>query len=183
MGGDHMILYHGSNISGIKALRPSLSNHEKPYVYLTHSPVLAAIYAHNPLTRPNGFFSYWWGKDGILRYDEYFENQLEAIYSGQQGYVYECGGEYPQLEKMPWVYLSEAEVPVTNCIIISNLYELLLQYEREGLLIVRRWHEASEKQREIWENVVRRSLAQTDLSTAIGQEYYTYVRAHFPSIE
>ena len=137
-----MKLYHGSSLGGIEKLRPGLSNHDKPYVYLTHSPILAALYAHNPLTRPNGFFSYWWGKDGILRYDEYFENQLEAIYSGQCGFVYECTGEYPQLEKMPWVYLSEAEVPVIDCVEIRDLYAQLLQYEKEGLLIVRRWHSA-----------------------------------------
>ena len=177
-----MILYHGSSIPGIAQLRPFSSNHGKPYVYLTHSPVLAAIYAHNPLTRPNGFFSYWWGKDGILCYDEYFENQLEVIYSGQRGYIYTSQGAFPQLEKMPWVYLSESPVEVTEVSEIPDLYALLLQYEQERLLRVRRWHEASEKQREIWENVVRRSLHGTDVSTESGREYSEYIRAHFPNI-
>lgn len=174
-----MILYHGSGVSNIKRLRPFASNHDKPYVYLTHSDVLATIYAHNPLTRPNGFFSYWWNKDGVLCYDEYFENQLEVIYSGKKGYVYECEGEYSQLERMPWVYLSEQHVPVIKCREIFNLYEQLLQYEKEGRLIVRRWHTVSEKQREIWENVVRRSLKQTDLTTRLGMEYLEYVQTHF----
>lgn len=177
-----MILYHGSNVPDIERLRPNFSNHDKPYVYLTHSPVLAAIYAHNPLTRPNGFFSYWWGKDGILRYDEYFENQLETIYAGQKGYVYQCEGVYPKLEKMPWVYLSETEVAVTDCLEVPDLYELLLHYEQEGQLLVNRWLQVSEKQREVWENVVRRSLAKTDLTTPIGQEYAAYIKAHFPNI-
>lgn len=178
-----MILYHGSGVPGIKALRPFSSNHGKPYVYLTHSPVLAAVYAHNPMTRPNGFFTYWWGKDGILRYDEYFENQLETIYAGQRGFVYQCEGEYPQLEKMPWVCLSERETAVTGCAEIPDLYEHLLQCEREGLLIVRRWREASIKQREIWENVIRRSLVGTDLTTPAGREYAAYIRVHFPKLD
>lgn len=177
-----MILYHGSNVSGIKCLRPGISNHGKPYVYLTHSPVLAAIYAHNPLTRPNGFFTYWLDKDGTLCYDEYFENQLETIYAGQRGFVYECQGEFPQLEKMPWVYLSEKAVPVTACVEIPDLCAELLRYEREGLLRVRRWHQVSENQRRVWENVVRRSLAGTDLTSASGQEYASYIRAHFPNM-
>lgn len=177
-----MNLYHGSGVPGIERLRPFSSNHGKPYVYLTHSPILAALYAHNPLTRPNGFFTYWWGKDGMLRYDEYFENQMETIYTGQRGFVYECRGAYPQLEKMPWVYLSEGEIAVTDCVEIPDLCDQLLQYERDGLLIVRRWRNASEKQREIWENVVRRSLAQTDLSTPTGQEYAAYIRKHFPKL-
>lgn len=178
-----MILYHGSKVPNIKSLRPFSSNHDKPYVYLTHSKVLAAIYAHNPLTRPNGFFSYWWGKDGMLYYDEYFENQLETIYSGKTGYVYECEGDCRQMEKMPWVYLSEDSVSVSNCVEISDIYEQLLQYEQEKLLTVRRWNEVSDKQKEVWENVVRRSLATTDLTTPTGMEYYLYVKAHFKNIE
>ncbi len=174
-----MKLYHGSGTAGIARLRPFASNHEKPYAYLTDSEVLAAVYAHNPLTRPNGFFTYWWRKDGVLCYDEYFNDQLREIYAGQRGYVYECEGELPRLERMPWVYLSEGEVPVRNCIEIPDLYEQLLRYEREGRLIVQRWGDVSQQQRQIWENVVRRSLRQTDLSTPAGQEYAAYVHAHF----
>lgn len=177
-----MILYHGSKVPSIESLRPFSSNHDKPYVYLTHSKVLATIYAHNPLTRPNGFFSYWWGKDGMLYYDEYFENQLEIIYAKQSGYVYECNGDYLQMEKMPWVYLSEQNVPVTNCIEIPNIYEQLLQYEQDGLLRIRRWREATVKQREVWENVVKRSLMNTDLTTPLGIEYYDYIKRHFRNI-
>lgn len=178
----HMKLYHGSATPDIAILRPFASNHDKPYVYLSHSEVLATIYAHNPLTRPNGFFTYWWRKDGILCYDEYFQNQLEEIYAGQTGYVYECEGQFPQLERMPWVYLSQEEVPVLRCRKIPDLYQQLLQYEKEGLLFVQRYDRVSEKQREVWANVVRRSLQQTDLSTPEGMEYAAYVRAHFPSI-
>lgn len=177
-----MILYHGSKTANIECLRPFASNHGKPYVYLTHSKILAAIYAHNPLTRPNGFFTYWWSKDGTLCYDEYFADQLETIYAGQTGYVYECAGDYPQMEPMPWVYLSEETVPVANCIEIPDIYELLLQYEQEGLLKVQRWHEVSVKQREVWENVVKRSLAKTDITTPTGKEYCAYIRAHFPNL-
>ena len=177
-----MALYHGSKVPHIKSLRPFSSNHDKPYVYLTCSKVLATIYAHNPLTRPNGFFSYWWSKDGRLYYDEYFENQLEKIYAGQTGYVYECEGKYPQMEKMPWVYLSEEKVPVVNCVEIPNIYEKLLQYEREGILKVQRWHEVSVKQREVWEKVVKRSLAKTDLTTPMGMEYLEYIKKHFKNI-
>ena len=177
-----MILYHGSNVPNIEALRPRDAECENPYVYLTHSEVLATIYAHNPLTRPNGFFSYWWSKDGQLHYDEYFENQLMEIYSGQKGYLYECEGEYVQLEKMPWVYVAEQNVPVSSCVEIPNIYEQLLQYERDGLLVVHRWSEVSLKQREIWENVVRKSLENTDLNTPLGAEYYEYVKAHFMNI-
>lgn len=177
-----MILYHGSYVPGITTLRPFASNHDKPYVYLTHSQVLAAIYAHNPMSRPNGFFTYRWGKDGVLHYDEYFENQMEEIYAGQRGYVYTCEGEYPQIEKMPWVYVAEESVRVNSCTEIPNIYALLLRYEREGILRVRRWKDASEKQRQIWKNVVQKSLDSVDRNTPVGMEYVQYVKAHFTDI-
>lgn len=82
---------------------------------MSHSSVLAAVYAHNPLTRPNGFFTYWRDTDGMLYHDEYFENQLEEIYSGKTGYIYECEGKFMTMEKMPWVYLSEQPVSVRTC--------------------------------------------------------------------
>ena len=177
-----MFLYHGSYVPGIQDLRPFASNHDKPYVYLTHSKVLATVYAHNPMTRPNGFFTYWWNRDGILCYDEYFENQMENIYAGQKGYVYVCQGSYPQLDKMPWVYLSEQSVPVEECLEITDIYTQLLQYEQEGLLIVRRWKDASEQQRTIWKKVVQRSLNSVDRESIAGMEYVQYVKAHFPDL-
>ncbi len=177
-----MKFYHGSNVPNLTCLKPFPSNHKKPYVYLTKSKVLAAIYAHNHLTRPNGFYTYRWGKDGILRYDEYFENQLEMMYSKQTGYIYECEGEYMHIETMPWVYLSDQEVSVHNCTEIPDLYEQLLQFEKDGLLIVRRWNETSDKQKEIWKNAVKQSLADTDCTTASGKEYFEFIKTHFQNI-
>ena len=177
-----MILYHGSRISSIEHLRPFSANHEKPYVYLTHSKVLAAIYACNPMNRPNGFFTYWWNKEGILCYDEYFANQLESIYSGKKGYVYTCEGILPQLDRMPWVYLSEKSISVSGCTVIPDIYKQLLQYEQEGQLIIRRYKDASPKQREIWENVVKQSLANTDITTSSGREYCDFIKAHFKNL-
>ena len=177
-----MILYHGSSIPDIDALHPGMAQGDHPCVYLTHSKVLATIYAHNPLTRPNGFFTYWWSKDGQLFYDEYFENQLEEIYSGQTGYVYECEGNFPAMDKMPWVYLAEHPVPILARTQIPDLYTQLLQYEQDGLLTVRRWHQVSQKQKDLWKNVVRNSLMKTDRSAPLGMEYEAYIKTHFQNI-
>lgn len=40
-----MILYHGSSVGGITELKPYLSEHKKPYVYLASNPVVALLYA------------------------------------------------------------------------------------------------------------------------------------------
>ncbi len=179
----NMKLYHGSSVPDIKELTPKAYNGGEALVYMTYSEVLAAIYAHNPLTRPNGCFTYWFGKDGRLYYDEYFENQTQVLYSGQKGYVYECAGDYMQMEKMPWVYLSKEPVKVVNCVEIPDIYKLLLKYESEGKLTIRRWNEVPDGQKEIWEKVVKRSLDKKDLTTPLGQEYYRFIKAHFENIE
>ncbi len=178
-----MILYHGSSIPGIRELRPMSYDGGEALAYLTHNRVLATIYAHNPMTRPNGYFTYWFDRDGRLYYDEYFENQTEILYSGQRGFVYECDGEFPQMEKMPWVYLAKAPVPVKKCEEIPDIYQRLLACESEGSLTIRRWCDASLKQREIWERVVRRSLENTDPATPLGREYHEFIRSHFANIE
>lgn len=177
-----MELYHGSSVPGIDVLHPFVSNHEKPYVYLTHSEVLAAIYAHNPMHRPNGWFPYWWGKDGALYYDEYFENQLEEIYAGHEGYVYQCRGNYPRLEKMPWFSLSEDPVPVTECRRIPDLYRQLLQYEEEGRLVVRRWQSFCPEQLALFRRVIADSLNRTPMDSPHRAEYEAYIRKHFPEL-
>lgn len=77
-----MKLCHGSPVPNLTVLRPSLSKHSRPLVYLTDIPELAAIYAHNPLTPPNYFFSYY-VRDGVLHYDEYFPGQLDCEREGK----------------------------------------------------------------------------------------------------
>lgn len=77
-----MKLSHGSPVPNLTVLRPSLSKHSRPLVYLTDIPELAAIYTHNPLTPPNYFFSYY-VRDGALHYDEYFPGQLDCEREGR----------------------------------------------------------------------------------------------------
>lgn len=177
-----MTLYHGSKIGGIEALRPFMSNHGRPYVYLTNSQVLAAIYAANPMERPNGWFPYWWSKDGKLHYDEYYSGQLEEIYRGRTGYVYTCQGDYPVLEKMPWVYLSEGEAPVCECRVIPDLYEQLLKFEAEGRLTIRRWAEHPPERRAAFLRVIKQSLQDHEPSSPHAEEYRNFVYARFPEL-
>lgn len=177
-----MILYHGSSTGGIEALKPFVSNHENPYVYLTNSQVLATLYAANPMKRPNGWFPYWWDRGEQLVYDEYYEHQLEEIYRGKTGYVYTCQGEYPTLPKMPWVYLSETDVPVIHCQVIPDLYEQLLQYEAEGRLVIRRWEQRTPAGRAGILKVVSDSLRDHEAHTHQAEEYRCFVYARFPEL-
>lgn len=175
-----MKLYHGSATGGIATLRPSLSNHDKPYVYLTDCPALAVIYAHNALTPPNGWFSYYF-KDGALHYDEYFPGQLEEFYQGFGGYVYACETEgLERLDKMPWVYLSREPVPVREVRFIPRLLDELLALEEAGRLILHRYEDHSEKKLEVIRRMTLREIEA--LKETPDEEYEGFLRLHYPEL-
>ena len=173
-----MLLYHGSPTGGITALRPSPSNHDKAYVYLTDCPTLALLYARNPIQRPGGFFTYWFDKTGMLHYDEYFPDQIRRLYEGFPGWVYiAVAVGLPQLDKMTWVYLSEADVPVAQADFIPDLYAALLAAEAAGQLTIHRYEDIPAAQQEIHRRVVRKSL-----QGHAEDDYVRFLREHMPEI-
>lgn len=44
-----MHFYHGSPIGGLDELKPFLSEHGKPYIYFSSSPIVALLYAVKPV--------------------------------------------------------------------------------------------------------------------------------------
>ena len=177
-----MMLYHGSATPGLTRLIPFQSNHDRPYVYLTHSPALAALYAHNPMTRPNGWFTYRWDREGRLHYDEYFPGQLAALYQGQTGCVYAAEAELPAMEKMPWIYLSEIPVQVTACQDIPDLMAHLLLLETRGELIVHRYETLSDAARENFRRIVRREIDKNALREHPESEYAMFLHRYMPEV-
>lgn len=177
-----MHLYHGSPTPHIRALQPCLSNHGKPYAYLTDCPELAVIYAWNPVPRPYTYFPYERGRDGTLYYDEYFPNAMETVYRGHGGYIYCCEAELPRLENMPCIYVSESPVAVSGCRWIPDLYEELLRLEQAGRLICRRYEQRSPREHEQARQLLLREIDQYHLQDRPGDPYALFIRAHFPGL-
>lgn len=177
-----MMLYHGSPVPGLTRLLPFQSNHDRPYVYLTHSLALAALYAHNPMTRPNGWFTYRWDREGRLHYDEYFPRQLTALYQGQAGCVYAVEAELPTLEKMPWIYFSEAPVQAASCQVIPDLLSHLLSLEAQGALILHRYETLSSKARESIRLIVQQEIEKNALREHPESEYALFLRRYMPEV-
>ena len=177
-----MMLYHGSATPGLTRLIPFQSNHDRPYVYLTHSSALAALYAHNPMTRPNGWFTYRWDGEGRLHYDEYFPGQLAALYQGQTGCVYAAEAQLPAMEKMPWIYLSETPVQVIDCRVIPDLLAHLLSLEAQGALVIHRYETLSDGARESFRRIVRREIDKNALREHPESEYAMFLRRYMPEV-
>lgn len=173
-----MLLYHGSSTGGIIALRPSISNHDKPYVYLTDCAVLALLYAYNPIARPGGFFPYYFDKAGLLHYEEYFPDQTRKMYAEHGGWVYTAEADsLTRFEKMPWVYLSEADVPISDATFIPDIYVALTQAETKGQLLIHRYEDASVEQHKMNLRVVQKSL-----KGHADDDYVRFLREYMPEI-
>ena len=181
-----MKLYHGSPVAGIETLKPSLSNHGEPYVYLTHIETLAVIYAYNPLTPPDGYFPYYVNReDGSLHYDEYFPGAFDEIFTGKSGYVYTCeiDRELERLDKMTWVHLSPEPVKVSKCRFIPDLRAELLDAERKGLLTIHRYETLSERKREGIKNMILREFEAEGGLEKPDSESVRFYRKYFSYID
>jgi len=78
-----MLLYHGSAAGGLTRLTG------QPCVYLTPYPCYALCYIRDPNVN---YVTCGVDKDGVVRYDENFPEQLRTLYVGRSGWVHRCGG-------------------------------------------------------------------------------------------
>ena len=89
------MFYHASNTGNIKELRPNVSNHNKPLVYLTTKRENSLVYLSNAVEKycketgfPHEgsyykFCSYGFTKEGILELQEYWPDAVKDTYAGE----------------------------------------------------------------------------------------------------
>ena len=150
-----MTYYHGSAVANLAELQPlsKLHQSEDRVVYLSSHLPYVLFYIWD--TEKTGSSRKWvtgWLKDGVAYYEEQFPGQLRAFYEGVRGYVY---GVMPNdsIQSMPQredLFYSPEPVKVYRTQEIPNVYQMLLQYEREGKFKLLRFENTSpEKQEEL----------------------------------
>lgn len=184
-----MKFYHGSKVADIKVLRPSVSNHGKPWVYLTSKRANTLVYLSNAVEKfhkeheivHEGKFytwaSYGFNQEGILVIEEYYPHATEETYKGEEGFIYciDSGENYGKQEDIPFAFISEHPVPVTSFEYIPDVYEEMLKLEKAGHIIIRRY-EAHSKEKLAWiEKVIQEDFAQYQDQ----QDYITFLRGKF----
>ncbi len=168
--------YHGTSIPNIKILEPRSHCHRtaqstvaKPctekVLYLTTNIPYALVYIWDH--EKTGTHAKWVTcgiQDGVVFYEEQFPNQLQAFYQGVSGYLY--GVEEDVSEKRSHIsisstpnreemYVSYSSLPVRYVSHISDVYEELLRYEKEGVLQIRRFTDQSQDvQAELTQRIV-----------------------------
>ena len=120
---------------------------------------------------------YGFTDDGRQRLEEYYPNALEETYRGVSGYIYTVekvirrGHPVP----IPDTVTSRGAVDVTGCEFIPDAWEAILQAEQEGLLVLRRYEEMTEREADWLRRTVREEYRQAE----DHPEYQHFLRDKF----
>lgn len=171
-----MPYYHCSPVSGLTLLQPHKPQaFDKPAsVYLTTSLPMALMYSIR-----NFEYTYGYTKDGRIYFEEYFPNALEVLYRGNRASLYLCTPADTAATGIPNEAVSSNAVPVLEEKLIEDACEALLEQERLGALIIRRYEKLSRQELD-W---ICRAEAEHILSHGLllrdGPEP-DYYRTHYP---
>lgn len=171
-----MTYYHCSPTPGLTILQPRKpAAFDKPArVYMTTSLPMALMYSIR-----NYEYTYGYTREGQIHLDEYFPNALEILYRGKCASLYLCSPEHTEATRIPNEAVSEKAVPVLEEIFIPDACEALLEQEKMGTLVIRRYHQLPEKMLEWIRSVQTEIIRRDDLLNSPGSKA-DYYRIHYP---
>lgn len=177
------MFYHGSSIGKLAELNPFVSEHGKPYIYFASNPVVALFYTVKAVEKPFSWYPYGF-KNGIPVYTEYYPNALADVYKGKTGYIYEFeridGAENPT--DINCACVCSLPVKTDKITEIPDVYEMLLEHEKNGELIIERYDFLSES-RKLWiENTIKAEIAMHKLKSNSGNSYESFIKSRFPNL-
>ena len=171
-----MAYYHCSPTTGLKVLEPRKpASFEKPArVYMTTLLPMALMY-----TVQNYEYTYGYTKEGQIHLDEYFPNALELLYRGKSASLYLCAPQHTASTPIPNEAVSETAVPILSETYIPDACEALLEQQRLGNLVIRRYHELPEKMLHWIRKVEAEEIRKKNLLRTPGP-MADYYRTHYP---
>lgn len=188
-----MTFYHASPVKNISVLEPRVSNHNIPLIYFSDKRENVLVYLSNAIEKVcreenykhSGLWhkwgSYGFGRDGKLRFEEYYPNALEDTYKGVSGYIYLCNHVIPYDGidiQIPNAYVSSEKTPVDSCEFVADAYDELRKAEEQGKITVVRYHEfICDKQRENW---LKKVIVEEYNNNESHPEYRFFLNKKFP---
>lgn len=171
-----MAFYHCSPVSGLNILEPRKPTaFDKPArVYMTTLLPMALMYSIQ-----NYEYTYGYTKEGQIYLDEYFPNALEILYRGKRASLYLCNPDTTKTTRIPNEAISEAPVPILQEIVIPDACEALLEQERLGALVIRRYHELPERAYEWILKTEAECIRKAGIMHSPGP-MADYYRTHYP---
>ncbi len=181
-----MVLYHGSNITNIKVLRPNQADHDRPYVYMTTIDVVTAFYLCNAVERPYYWFPYGFeGGSNIPVYHELYPNALKEVSEGVSGYIYEVLAEENQIipfKNIPCARLATEPIEVMKCTKVENAYALFMEYVKQGKMKVSHFEDKSEQQLEWWYSCCVEYLEEKHMIETSECSYASFIKEKLPQV-
>lgn len=179
-----MTFYHGSPIGGLTRLEPFLSEHKKPYIYFSSTPVVSLLYAVKPVPKPFSFYPYGFADDGSVVYSEYYKNAFEDIYKGKVGYIYECDdiSDAENMTQISCAYTVDEPIVIDREIKITDCYEQFKEYEKQGLFKIKPFEAVSEKEMQMVFDDLKASMIKYDLKNNPDNEMSIFIKTNFPCV-
>lgn len=151
------MLYHVSPTPGLKVLTPSVSSHEKAYVYAIDNLVTGLLFGAK-----HDDFDFLLDTDanGTPEIYECYPDAFLAVYQGKACSVYELSEDGFNRGVTSWdpELVCESEVAVKNEIIIADLYSRLRQEVAEGNLILHHYTDTKQYRQIVTEHIVDRLI-------------------------
>jgi len=169
--------YHGTAKTGLTQLIPFANPHsnlEYACVYLSRLKELAALYIWD---KPYKWLNFHFADDGHVVYTESFPNALEEFYGGLAGSIYTCEGkfEYDKNARIQAAVISRVPVNVIEEDFVPDALERILEYERQGLLEIRRYESLGEEtlagEKRMILSAMKRESAHTALMEFIQEKF------------
>lgn len=176
------MLYHGSSVGDLTELIPFVSDHGKPYVYFATNPVVALFYTVKIVDKPYNWFPYGF-KDGIPVYTEYYPDALADVYKGKRGYIYEFENvdtaEF--MTDIDCACVCSAQVKTEKITEIPDVFEKLLEHEKNGDLIVERYENLSGNKIKQINKIIEAEIQRYDLKNNLS-EYAEFIKSRFKDL-
>jgi len=171
-----MTYYHCSPVGGLKILKPGIpANFHKPArVYLTTLLPMALMYGVR-----NFEYTYGYTKEGQIYYEEYFPDAMRILYKGKSASLYICDPGIVKATQIPNEVTAASEVIVLEEIFVPDVYEALLEQERLGNLVIRKYEQLSERTIAWIRKAEKEEILKRDILNR-GGSMAGYMKLHYP---
>ena len=178
-----MIAYHGTVMQGLTNLNPFAGPHANlkyPCVYLSTNKALAAIYVWKNAYK---WMTFEMAESGIPVYNESFSGAWFEFYGDVMGCIYTCEADFEMSEgtRIKHAVISRTPVAVKEVDFIENAYERILSCEKDGLMVINRYENLTNEQKDKNKNMVMGAIKGLDLLK--GEHVLSgFVAEKFPGI-
>lgn len=178
-------LYHGSVIPHITELyaNSKSSERENAVLYLTDSYPYSLFYIwdskHN---YKKGKHITCTVKNGIVYYEEQFENQLQRFYDGVSGYVYivNDSSEFIKSSNSESIWMTKNSTVVSNVMYIPNVYDEIQKQVTEGKISIITYSEMDkDKLKTLYDHISKRIVSEKLLAYPDSEQAVFY-QTFFP---